>query len=127
VNIKTPPEFLIVDDESDVCWALERIIGKGGFASRKAASGREALMRIKENDFKLIFLDAKLPDVDGLELAKRIKKISPRMPIVMVSGYFYRDDMTIERALKSGLICAFIGKPFVHSEILKIINAYETY
>ena len=72
--------------------------------------------------FRLAFLDAKLPDMEGLDLAKEIRKIDPAIYIVMVSGYFYRDDDAVREAIAKGLIKDFIGKPFDHDEILKVIK-----
>jgi DNA-binding NtrC family response regulator len=114
--------FLIVDDEPDMCWALENILKKNGFCSKKASNGRKALELVKQNRFRLGFLDAKLPDIEGLQLAKKIRNVDPLVRIVIVSGYFYRDDADILNAQKQGLINDFIAKPFSHNEVLKIIE-----
>lgn len=114
--------FLIVDDEPDMCWALEHILKKNAFLSKRALTGQEALNLIEADRFQLAFLDAKLPDMEGLELARRIRKRDPAVSIVIVSGYFYRDDDAIQKALAEGLISSFIGKPFDHDEILKAIE-----
>ena len=114
--------FLIVDDEPDMCWALEHILKKNAFLSKRALTGQEALNLMKVDRFRLAFLDAKLPDMEGLDLARRIRKRDPAVPIVMISGYFYRDDDAIQKAVAEGLISSFIGKPFDHDEILKAIE-----
>jgi DNA-binding NtrC family response regulator len=114
--------FLIIDDEPDMCWTLERILRQKGYASRTALDGAEALSLIERQNFQLAFLDAKLPDIEGLELARRIHTFNPDMPIVMVSGYFYKDNAAIEKACRDGLIQDFISKPFDHKEILKVVE-----
>ena len=116
------PLFLIVDDEPEMCWVLEQVLRKSGYDCLRALSGQEALSLVETHEFRMIFLDAKLPDMEGLELARRIRNLHPGIDIVMVSGYFYRDDETIEKALSSGLIRTFIGKPFDHKEILATIR-----
>ena len=116
--------ILIVDDEAEMCWILEILIRKAGFAGKKSLSAREAIVLAESNAFKMAFLDAKLPDIDGLELARQLRKRNPELPIVIVSGFFYQDDLTIEEALQSGLITAFVGKPFDHEEILTVISRY---
>ncbi len=118
--------FLIVDDEPDMCWALEHILQTNGVESKKAFSGEEALMLLRANRFPVAFLDAKLPDMEGLELAKRIREVDPFVRIVMVSGYFYRGDEAVRKALAEGLICGFIGKPFLHDEIRKAVETAST-
>jgi len=116
--------ILVVDDEPEMCWTLENIIRKAGFFSMKALSAREAIALTESNTFGMAFLDAKLPDVDGLELAWQLRKANIYLPIVIVSGYFYQDDLTIEEALQSGLITAFVGKPFDNNDILSVLSRY---
>jgi DNA-binding NtrC family response regulator len=115
-------EFLIVDDEPDICWAIENILKKIGLLSEKALSGREALQLVEQKRFRMAFLDAKLPDMEGLELARQIRKIDSGVRAVIVSGYFYKDDINIQNALNEDVICSFISKPFDHDEILKVID-----
>jgi DNA-binding NtrC family response regulator len=121
MNEKYAP-ILVVDDEPEMCWILENIIRKTGLACRTAMNAREAMALIKNNTFGMAFLDAKLPDMDGLELARKLRKTNAHLPIVIVSGYFYQDDPTIERVLQEGLIAAFVGKPFDHNQIERIIT-----
>ncbi|MFZ2446996.1 MAG: response regulator [Syntrophobacteraceae bacterium] len=115
-------KFLIVDDEPDMCWALHHILEKKGFAAVVALTAQEALAQMASNGFRMAFLDAKLPDMEGLELARRIRLMDPDVRIVMISGYFYKDDVSVQRALDGGLISGFISKPFQNDEILGIIE-----
>ena len=118
---KDTPSFLIVDDEPEMCWILEQVLKRDGYNCLRAVSGQEAMAIIAEIiNVRLVFLDAKLPDIEGLELARRIRNRLPGSHIVMISGYFYRHDDTIKKALSSGLIEHFISKPFDHAEILRI-------
>ena len=114
--------FLIVDDEPDMCWALAHILKENGFASKMALSGNEALTLVKQHRFKAVFLDAKLPDIEGLDLARRIHKINPTLPLVMISGYFYRNDGDVQQFLREGLISGFVAKPFFNDEIVKTVK-----
>jgi DNA-binding NtrC family response regulator len=114
--------ILIVDDEPDMCWALEHLLNKQGFATRKGLSAQEGLNLMGQLRFTFAFLDAKLPDMDGLELARRIREIAPDICIVMVSGYYYQDDDSIQAAISRGLIEVFINKPFLQEEILKALQ-----
>lgn len=119
----SPRGFLIVDDEPDMCWVLEQVLKESGHPTEKALSGKEALAILRTHRFPLVFLDAKLPDVEGLELARQIREIDPAMRIVLVSGYFYKDDGAIQAALQEGLISGFVAKPFLHDEIRKVIQS----
>jgi DNA-binding NtrC family response regulator len=113
---------LIVDDEPDMCWALEHILNKNGYAAKSVLSGEKAISCVKEKHFPLVFLDAKLSDMEGLDLAARIREIDPVSHIVIISGYFYSDDMDILEAMGNRLIHGFIAKPFDHKEIARVIE-----
>ncbi len=115
--------ILIVDDEPDMCWALEHLLHNQGLVTRKALSGGEALKLLDRHRFACAFLDAKLPDMDGLELARQILEIAPETQIIMVSGYFYRDDVSIQEAISQRLIRGFISKPFLQGEILEALKS----
>lgn len=114
--------ILIVDDEPDMCWALEHLLNKKGYITRKALTAQEALELMEQHRFGIAFLDAKLPDMDGLELARRIRERAPDIRLLMVSGYFYRDDVSIQEAISHGLIVDFISKPFLQAEILRVLE-----
>jgi len=115
-------QFLIVDDEPDACWALERILErKYGARCRRAATGEAAIAELRCGSFALVLLDAKLPDMDGLELARMVRTFDSTIPMIIVSGYFYRDDRAIQTDEAAGVIHGFVGKPFEHREILRVV------
>ena len=115
---------LIVDDEPDVRWALAMILRRNGFLVSQAGSGGEAMHYLAKSVCDLILLDAKLGDADGVELARRIRSETNRpAPVILVSGYFYKDDSLIMQTLASGLIAAFVTKPFRHDDIMNAVHA----
>lgn len=113
---------LIVDDEPEMCWSIERLLQQNGVVCQTAHDAKEAMALAQRQSFSMAFLDAKLPDVDGLDLARRVRESISGIRIVIVSGYLYQDDLTIQQALRSGLISAFVAKPFKHDEILRALE-----
>ncbi len=116
---------LVIDDEADVRWSLEMILLRNGFAVATAASGDAALQWLAQAGqvCDLILLDAKLSDVEGVELAQLIRRQQCcTAPVILVSGYFYKDDNLVQQSLRTGLISAFVTKPFRHAEILSSIR-----
>jgi len=113
---------LIVDDEPDVFWVMEHLLKQEGFVLIRALNGLETLVVMGKRHFELVLLDAKLPDIEGLTLAKKIKEMDSTVPIVLISGYLSRDDEIVQDALSSGLISEYISKPFQHSEILNAVK-----
>jgi DNA-binding NtrC family response regulator len=122
-NMKTKKRtVLIVDDEPDIFWVMEHLLKQEGFVLIRALNGRETLVVMGKKHFELVLLDAKLPDIEGLALAKKIKKMDSTVPIVLISGYLSRDDEIVQDALSSGLISEYISKPFQHTEILNAVK-----
>ncbi len=117
---------LVVDDEPDVCWALETLLREDRFTVVTVGSGTEALRWLKESEpaCHLVLVDAKLPDIEGVDLARRIRtETSCAAPLILVSGYFYKDDSLVQEILRTGLVSAFVAKPFRHDELLNTIHA----
>ncbi len=115
-----PPRILVVDDEPDMCWALENILRPAGYAVTDTTSGAEALELVVRERYAVAFVDAKLPDLDGLELTALIRQQSPHTAVVLISGYFYEEDRSITEGLQKGLFIGFIAKPFDLEEIRRM-------
>ncbi|WP_243220387.1 response regulator [Methylobacter sp. S3L5C] len=116
--------ILIVDDEPDMCWVISQIIESQGLNVVTAYSGEDACFKLANGDFSVVFLDAKLPDMDGLEVARRASTMIQNRPrVVLVSGYHYQDDPVVRHAIDDGIICSFLAKPFTNEELLKTLHS----
>jgi len=81
----------------------------------------EGLELVKQADFDLVFLDLKMPRMDGAELFRQIKIIKPKLPVVIITGY--PDSDVMARALAQGPL-GVIGKPFDESDIIEAVNGF---
>ncbi|MFQ6110455.1 MAG: response regulator [Nitrospinota bacterium] len=115
--MRAPARVLIVDDEPDMSWTLQKLLESEGYSIIATATASEALEILRCEPFDLIFLDAKLPDAEGTELCSEIKSIMADTAIFLLSGYFYLDDGTIQDLLERGLVDGFVGKPFDIGEV----------
>ncbi|WP_264568874.1 response regulator [Rhodoferax antarcticus] len=114
---------MIIDDEPGVRWSLQHLLESNGFAVASASSGVEALKSLNASEFCIVLVDAKLPDIDGIDLARRIRIETPcQSPLILVSGYFYDDDAVIREILNSGLFTAFTTKPIVHDVLISLVR-----
>ncbi len=111
------PHILIVDDEPDICWALENILRPAGYAVTTTTRGAEALQLLARERYAVAFVDAKIPDLDGLELVGLIHQQSPHTAVVLISGYYYQEDRAINEGLEKNLFVGFISKPFDLEEV----------
>ncbi|MEK6652197.1 MAG: NAD(P)H-dependent oxidoreductase subunit E [Nitrospirota bacterium] len=111
------PRILIVDDEIIVIRSAERVLKAEGYDVEGAIGGREAIMKIEQNSYDLVFTDLKMPEVDGITLIRWIKKTKPSIGIVIITGYPSQD--TIKEALELGII-DYVPKPFTPSVLLDV-------
>lgn len=115
--------ILIVDDDPDMCWAMEHALRLQGYEVATASSGRAAYRWLAEHDFRIVLIDAKLPDIEGLEVLAHARAMAwGPVRAILVSGYHYHDDSTVRQALSDGLICGFLAKPFGYRDLLKYID-----
>ena len=121
VNDATP-HILVVDDEENILWVFKKAFEKKGFLVDTAASGEDALSKIKENDYLTVFTDIFMEGMTGLELLDRVKKNNPDIKVVVMTA---QDTMnnTIE-AMREGAF-DYISKPFNIDQIFELIGKIE--
>ncbi len=112
------PSCLVVEDEPGIGWAMRRLLERAGSRVILAVSGASALEHLAQETVSAIFLDVKLPDADGFELAEMINQMTPATPIAIISAYFYPHDPKVQQMLDRGVARRFIAKPFRHEDLL---------
>lgn len=83
---------LVVDDEEEFVNTLVKRLGKRGVACEGVYTGGEALVVVRNKDFDVVLLDMKLPDSDGNEVLRAIKKIKPATQVVILTGHISARD-----------------------------------
>lgn len=106
--------ILVVDDEEIIRQLFRETLQREGHSVLTAQSGSEALKLIKDWDFDLIFLDLKMPKLNGAETFRKIRRISGTVPIVIITGFPISKLM--EEALNQGPF-GVMKKPFAPSDI----------
>jgi len=101
--------ILVVDDEPDMRMALTHSLSRSGYAVESASSGSEALGMFKKNNFSTVITDMKMPEMSGMELLGEVKKISPRIPVIMITAFGTINNAV--EAMKKGA-SDFLIKPF---------------
>lgn len=93
----TPASVLIVDDDSRNLLAVESILEDEDYSIVMARTGEEALRAVMEQDFAVIVLDVKMPDISGLELARLIKqrRSTQHIPIIFLTAHYREDEHAI--------------------------------
>jgi two-component system OmpR family response regulator len=115
----TTMRVLIVDDEDDFRETIVKRLNARKLAAEGAASGIIALEILKTKDFDIIVLDVKMPEMDGIETLRHIKKMKPEIEVIMLTGH-----ASVEFGLKGMQLGAFdyVMKPAMLNELLDTIT-----
>ena len=109
--------ILIVDDEPDICLALEDLLRHVGYTVRSVMTGTEALHEAEQGSYGAVILDLGLPDLSGLAVLRGLEEVDPLLPVIVLTASV-QDSHTVE-ALRQGAL-AYLTKPYNGDE-LKII------
>ncbi|MDD3088191.1 MAG: response regulator [Candidatus Omnitrophica bacterium] len=99
--------ILLVDDEEDMLRVIGGRIKSWDYSLIEAKNGREALESIKANPADVVVLDYMLPDMDGIEVLKGIRKINKKVPVIMFTAY---PNPTSMREAEKLNISAYVAK-----------------
>jgi DNA-binding NtrC family response regulator len=106
--MNTNKSILIIDDDESLCKTMSFILKRKGFDIRAVTSGLIAVELVKQKPFDFVLLDIKMPEIDGIETIKRIKKTKFETKVIMTTAYAVQDK--IDEALKIGAV-GVIYKP----------------
>ncbi len=112
-------KLLIIDDDTDLCHLLSRLLEKNGYGTQEAFSGKKGIECYKEQQHDAVICDYRLGDMDGIQLVRELKEIDPRVPILIITGY--SDIKTAVEVIKSGA-SDYITKPLIPDEVIKIVT-----
>ncbi len=92
---------LVVDDDHDMCRILELALASVGWRATTVRSAYDAIALFAGYPFSAVFVDARLPDMDGWQLIAELRRLRPETRIIMISGYYFEDDIRVAKALQS--------------------------
>ena len=119
------PLVYVIDDEAEIVDIISNILSSEKMEVLGFTKPQKALQSIKETLPQVVFTDYRMPEMNGLELLKEIKLISPNTQVIFVSAFLSKEDLV--HAIKLGLY-GVVEKPFQDSQILfMVINAHKKY
>jgi two-component system response regulator HydG len=116
---EAPAHILVIDDDKGMRDACFQILSRKGFQVELAASARQGLALLERQSFDAILLDLVMPDLDGLEVLKKIRALDPDVEVIIITGYG-----TIQAAVESIKAGAFhfLSKPFVPDDLRNLVD-----
>src|ERR1700733_11869632 len=107
--------ILVVDDESEIREGLELLLTNEGYGVSSAETGESGLVKLGEHPFDLLLLDVSLPDGNGLDLFREIRRRDPNLAVVLITAY---GSIDMARAAFKGGALDYITKPWSNDELL---------
>jgi two-component system response regulator PilR (NtrC family) len=109
----------VIDDEPVIHDVLAQLLTSEGYEVEISASGEEAMEKFPSQSFDVILLDLLMPGMDGIEVLRRIKKVDPLAPVIIITAYG-----SVESAISAMKIGAldYVQKPFKHDDLLLAIE-----
>jgi len=113
---------LLVDDDINVLEPIQYLLIQEGHKVITASNGNEAITKYNENTPDIVFMDIKMPVLDGYEAFNRIMELDKEAKIVFTSGYAI-DNERLHKAKQKSL-CGLLSKPFEIDSMIKMIEKY---
>jgi DNA-binding NtrC family response regulator len=111
--------ILVVDDDTQVRTLCRLALEESGYSVTEAINGKNALAAIEETDFALIVLDLSMPDMDGFEFLKTVRVKSPKLKILVISGFLGGTMLTAAALFGAS---ATLAKPFSPDSLLLVVD-----
>ncbi len=114
-----PPNILVMEDELSVAKGLEIVLTEEGYVVDLAMTGQSALAKSSEKIFDLLVADLRLPDIDGMEVVKQVKKQRPQTEAIVITGY-----PSVSSAVESVKIGVYdyLRKPFTDNQFREAVQ-----
>ena len=117
-GLPAPPtryRILVVDDEASIRELLAKTLAIGDYDVDTLADGKTALERVRDESYNLVFVDLKMPGMDGLMLTRQIKRIKPDLPVIIITGF--STEVSAIEAINLG-VAGYLTKPFRVPQVL---------
>ncbi len=113
------PALLVVDDEEVVCQACRRIFSRQGYQVDLNTDARQGLAWAVKNDYEIILLDIKMPNMDGIQFLEQLREQKSDVPVLIITGY--PSIPNAASAMRLGA-CDYVTKPFTPEEITQAVQ-----
>jgi len=116
---KPKAKILAVDDEEIVLDSFRKILVMAGYSIDTVESGKEAVGLVQKRDYDFVFVDLKMPEMDGIVVTKAVKQLRPDVDVIIITGY-----ASVESAVETMKYGAmdYVQKPFTEDELVDFVD-----
>ncbi len=115
-------QILVIDDDLDICTLLSRFLVRNGYDVQVAYSGKQGIAKFQQEKFDIVICDYRLGDREGRDILIEIKKHTPNVIVLIITGY--SDISTAVEVIKLGAF-DYITKPLIPDEVLNVLRKAE--
>jgi DNA-binding response OmpR family regulator len=119
---KAQQRILVIDDDPSIRRPLQIALSKAGYQVIESGDGHEAMRLWREQGVDLVITDIHMPDKDGLEVIRELRKLSPSTPIIAMTDGGMSKHMELLQDAKAFGALQTIAKPFRLEEMLAVVN-----
>jgi len=119
IQEQVPPHILVMEDDLSVAKGLEMVLSEEGYDVNLAGTGGLALEAFKKKRYDLLVADLRLPDINGMDVIKKVKEEKPETEVIVITGY--GTTATAVEAMKLGAH-DFLPKPFTEEQIREAVD-----
>ncbi len=112
-------KILIIEDEKILAWTIAQRLGKEGYEATAVSTGREGLGALSQQDFDVVLLDYRLPDLDGLDVMKQIHGDHSSLPVILMTAYGSVESAV--EAMRAGAY-DYLSKPMDMNHLVLVIR-----
>lgn len=116
-------KVLIVDDEEEICLIFKKWLSPEGHEVEYALTGKQAINLVKKHRFDYVFLDIIMPGIPAIKVLERIKKISPQIRVVIITGQL--TDHILKKELKQKGAYDYLHKPFKMDYVMDMLKVED--
>ena len=113
--------ILVADDDLALCDNLYELLTDAGYGVALASNGLQAVEEVRQHAFDILLLDLKLPELDGLEVYRRIKTIQPRLVTILMTGFAEELNALIQQAIRESAY-TLLTKPIDMDRLLPMVK-----
>ncbi len=114
--------ILLVDDEEIILVGWQEELESAGYKVSTASSGKEAVEMVKQEKPDLVITDIVMPEMNGIEVCREVKKVHPEIEVVFVSGHPREIEKYQMEFIKLGGREEYLRKPLFKNELIEIVN-----